>query len=135
MDQATQDDLDEIKEAILKELGKVEAIYLFGSVARGTENKASDYDILVFVNTMPDDDYRSIANIRRAVSQKIKRPLEAFILNTKDVKYPSPFLYEVYHDHRLLYGKNVIERFKDLVKNMKPLYVKGIKVGYYNGTL
>lgn len=135
MDQATQDDLDEIKEAILKELGKVEAIYLFGSVARGTENKASDYDILVFVNTMPDDDSRSIANIRCAVSQKIKRPLEAFILNTKDVKYPSPFLYEVYHDHRLLYGKNVIERFKDLVKNMKPLYVKGIKVGYYNGTL
>ena len=131
MDRVTQDDLDEIKEAILKELGNVEAIYLFGSVARGTENKASDYDILIFVNTMPDDDSRSIANIRCAVSQKIKRPLEAFILNANDVKYSSPFLYEVYHDHRLLYGKNVIERFKDLVKNMKPLYVKGIKVGYY----
>lgn len=131
MDQATQDDLDIIKGAILKELDKVEAIYLFGSVARGTENKESDYDILIFVNALPDDDSRVIANIRCAVSQKIKRPLEAFILNVNEIKYASPFLYEVYHDHLLLYGKNVIERFKDLVKNMKPLYVKGVKVGYY----
>jgi predicted nucleotidyltransferase len=131
MDQATRDDLDTIKVSILKELSSIEAIYLFGSVAKGTENKASDYDILIFVNNMPDDDSRAIANIRCAVSKKIKRPLEAFILNVNDVKYPSPFLYEVYHDHRLLYGKNVIERFKEMVKNMKPLYVKGVKVGYY----
>lgn len=131
MEADTQADLTIIKEAILKELNEVEAIYLFGSVAKGTENKASDYDILIFVNTTPEDDINAIVNIQETVSQKIKRPLEAFILNANNVKYPSPFLYEVYHGHKLLYGKNVIERFKDLIKNMRPLYIKGEKVGYY----
>ncbi len=131
MDPATQEDLETIKHAILKELGDVEAIYLFGSVARGTENKASDYDILIFVNTMPEHHIDSISNIRGAVSGIISRPLEAFIVDVSNVKYPSPFIYEVYHGHRLLYGKNVIERFKDLIKNMKPLYINGVKVGYY----
>jgi predicted nucleotidyltransferase len=131
MDQATREDLETIKHAILKELGEVEAIYLFGSVAKGTENKASDYDILIFVNAMPEHYIDTIVNIRGTVSKKIKRPLEAFIINVNNVKYPSPFIYEVYHGHKLLYGKNVIERFKDLIKNMRPLYIKGVKVGYY----
>ncbi len=112
-------------------MGEVEAIYLFGSVAKGTENKASDYDILIFVNETPEHHIDSISNIRGAVSGKISRPLEAFIVDVSNVKYPSPFIYEVYHGHRLLYGKNVIERFNDLIKNMRPLYINGIKVGYH----
>lgn len=42
MDSATQEDLMIIKEAILKELKEVEAIYLFGSIAKGTQNKRSE---------------------------------------------------------------------------------------------
>lgn len=131
MDQTRLEDLATIKQAILRELSGVEAIYLFGSVAKGTENKTSDYDILIFVKVMPNDDSNALANIRCAVSSKIKRPLEAFILNSNDIKYPSPFLFEVYNNHKLLYGKNVIERFTDLIKKMKPLYIEGVKVGYY----
>lgn len=131
MDNATLEDLEIIKQTILHELSSVEAIYLFGSVANGTENKDSDYDILIFVTDTPKDDSDDLSKLRCDVSLKIKRPLEAFILNAKDVKYASPFLFEVYNNHKLLYGKNVIGRFTSLIKKMKPLYIKGEKVGYY----
>jgi predicted nucleotidyltransferase len=45
MDQAAQSDLNIIKDSILKQIDDVRAIYLFGSAARGTEKKESDYDI------------------------------------------------------------------------------------------
>lgn len=131
MDQATQEDLEIITQAILGELGEVEATYLFGSVAKGTENKASDYDILIFVKAMSENHIDVIVNIQEAISGKIKRPLEAFIVAVNNIKYPSPFIYEVYHGHRLLYGKNIIEQFKDMIKNMRPFYINGVQVGYY----
>jgi len=131
MDAATQEDLMAIKDAILKELKDVEAIYLFGSVARGTQNEKSDYDIAIFVKKQPADKLDVLTNIRMSLFRKISRPLEPFILSLDDLNYPSPFLYEVYTNHRLLYGKNVIEKCKDAIKNIRPIIRNGIKIGYY----
>ena len=131
IDAPTQKDLDKIKDAILKELGEVEAIYLFGSVAKGTQNERSDYDILIFVNHLPDNKVKTISRIRYSLLGQIKRPLELFVLELEDLKYSSPFLYEVYYNNQLIQGKNVIVRCKNAIEKMKPLVLNGVKVGYY----
>lgn len=131
IDTSVQIDLDRIKAAILKELGEVEAIYLFGSVAKGTQNERSDYDILIFVDHLPDNKVKTISRIRYSLLGQIKRPLEVFVLELEDLKYSSPFLYEVYYNNQLIQGKNVILRCKNAIDKMKPLILNGVKVGYY----
>ena len=81
MDDTTQKDLKKIEEAILKELGSVEAIYLFGSVAKETQNEKSDYDIAIFVKSPPADELDALTNIRLSLFGKITRPLEPFVLS------------------------------------------------------
>ncbi|WP_424357133.1 nucleotidyltransferase domain-containing protein [Methanocella sp. MCL-LM] len=131
MDAATQEDLKTIREVILEELNDVEAIYLFGSVAKETQNEKSDYDILIFVKKYPADKLKIISRIRYNLLGKIKRPLEIFMLDVNDLNYPSPFLYEVYHNNKLLHGKNIIIRCREAISKMKPLVLNGVKVGYY----
>jgi predicted nucleotidyltransferase len=131
MDATTQEDLTKIKDAILRELNDVEAIYVFGSVAKGTQNEKSDYDIVIFVKDLPDNKTKKISGIRYGLLGKIKRPLELFLLCIDDLEYKSPFIYEVFHNHGLIHGKDVISRYKDVVKEMKPLVLNGVKVGYY----
>jgi predicted nucleotidyltransferase len=131
LDYATHNDLELIKDAITRELGSVEAIYLFGSVARGNYHKESDYDVVVFVKKFPNNKLKSISRIRNDVSDNINRPVELFILELEDLKYPSPFLYEVYNNHHLLYGNDVIKQCKEIIKDIKPFFVNGIKIGYH----
>ena len=131
MDKATQADLDIIKQSIFKELGSIEAIYLFGSVAKGTHDESSDYDILVFVNKSPPQKIKAIARIRNDASDRITRPFDLIILDIKDLQIPSPFLYEVYHNHLIIYGKDVIEKCKDIIKNIKPIFMNGVQIGYH----
>ncbi len=131
MDNTTRADLDIIKQSIFKELGSVEAIYLFGSVAKGAQNESSDYDILVFVKKLPSHKIKSIARIRNDASDRITRPFDLIILNIKDLQIPSPFLYEVYHNHLIIYGKDVIEKCKDIIKNIKPIFMNGAQIGYH----
>ena len=131
MDSATQEDMKKIRDTILEELSEVEAIYLFGSVAKGTQNEKSDYDVLVFVKKIPAENIKTMSRIRYHLLGKIKRPLELFMLDMEDLNYSSPFLYEVYHNNKLLHGKNIIEHCKDALSRMKPLILNGVKVGYY----
>jgi predicted nucleotidyltransferase len=131
MDASTREDLIKIKDSILKELDDVDAVYLFGSVAKGTQKETSDYDIVVFVNKLPKNKIKSISRIRNDVSDHINRPLELFILETEDLKFPSPFLYEVYNNHLLIHGKDVIRRCKEVIKNIRPFFMDGVKIGYH----
>ncbi|MDP2846498.1 MAG: nucleotidyltransferase domain-containing protein, partial [Candidatus Methanoperedens sp.] len=57
-------DLEKIVNAILKEISSIEAIYLFGSIAKGEENEKSDYDIAVIVREYPEKDLDKISRIR-----------------------------------------------------------------------
>ncbi len=127
----TKRDLKKIVKAILKELSGIEAIYLFGSVAKGKENERSDYDIAVIVREYPEKDMDTIARIRYSLLGKIKRPLEILLIGTDDLEYSSPFLYEIYHASRLLYGTDVLIRCENVVKNIKPIIAEGSKVGYH----
>jgi len=124
-------DLKKIVKAILKEISGIEAIYLFGSIAKGKENERSDYDIAVIVREYPEKDMDKIARIRYSLLGKIKRPLEILLIGMEDLEYSSPFLYEIYHASRLLYGTDILMRCENVVKNIRPIIAEGNKVGYH----
>ncbi len=115
-------DLKKIANATLKE---------FSSIAKGKEDERSDYDIAVIVREYPEKDLDKIARIRYSLLGKLKRPLEILLIGTDDLEYSSPFLYEIYHACRLLYGTDVLLRCKNVVENIKPIIAKGNKVGYH----
>ena len=131
MDQAVQSDLNIIRDSILKQVDDVRAIYLFGSVARGTEKKGSDYDILILVQQLPKNKIRTITNIRIDVEDKIKRRLEPCLMDVEDMKYASPILYEVFHNNKLIYGDNIIARASEIVKKIRPHVKDGRIIDYH----
>ncbi len=105
MDTATKIELAKVVDVIVKEVKGVEAIYLFGSMARSNENPKSDYDIAVIVKKYPRNDLTIIANIKCDLFDKIKRPIDVVILEEKDLGQPSLFLYELFNSHIRLYGR------------------------------
>ncbi|CAG0989801.1 MAG: nucleotidyltransferase domain-containing protein [Candidatus Methanoperedens sp.] len=131
MDAEEESDLKKIINAILKEISSIEAIYLFGSIAKGKENEKSDYDIAVIVREYPEKDLSKIARIRYSLLGKIKRPLEILLIGIDDLEYTSPFLYEIYYASKLLYGTDILLRCENVVKNIKPIIAEGNKVGYH----
>jgi predicted nucleotidyltransferase len=131
MNANTGRDLKNIVTTILRETEGVVAIYLFGSVAKGTESELSDYDIGVFVNEYPVEDIDVMARIRLKLLGKIGRPLEVIFFDLKDLEYSSPILYEIYHHNRLVFGENVILRGEQAVRKMRPMARNGEIVGFY----
>ncbi|VVB95502.1 Nucleotidyltransferase domain protein [uncultured archaeon] len=131
MDTEEKIDLEKIVNTILNEISSIEAIYLFGSIAKGEENERSDYDIAVIVREYPEKDLDKIARIRYSLLGKLKRPLEILLIGMDDLEYSSPLLYEIYHASRLLYGTDVLLRCENVVKNIRPIIAEGNKVGYH----
>ena len=75
MDQKIQEELDIIKESVLKAV-PAEAIYLFGSHAYGTPNEDSDFDIYVVVPDCATDLSELRADIRMNLWKNKSRPLD-----------------------------------------------------------
>ena len=73
MDQRIQEELDIIKESVLKVV-PAEAIYLFGSYAYGTPDEDSDFDIYVVVPDYTTDLSELKADIRMDLWRKKSRP-------------------------------------------------------------
>jgi predicted nucleotidyltransferase len=131
IDAEEKTDIKKIVNAILKEISTIEAIYLFGSIAKEEENERSDYDIAVIVREYPEKDLDKIARIRYSLLGKIKRPLEILLLGMDDLEYSSPFLYEIYHASRLLYGTDILIGRENVVNNIRPIIAEGNTVGYH----
>jgi predicted nucleotidyltransferase len=131
MDTEEKIDLKKIVNAILNEISSIEAIYLFGSIVKGKENEGSDYDIAVILREYPEKDMDIISRIRYFLLGKIKRPLEILLIGLDDLEYSSPFLYEIYHSSRLLYGTDILIRCENVVKNIRPINAEGNITGYH----
>jgi len=78
MDQRIQQELDLIKESVLKTV-PAEAIYLFGSYAYGTPNEDSDLDIYVVVPDNAANLTELQADIRELLWKKKSHPLDLLI--------------------------------------------------------
>jgi len=74
---------------------KVEAIILFGSYAKGTENEDSDIDIAIVIDKFKDniiDEEVEFMKIRKGIDYRI----EPHIIRTEDYKKVStPFVKEI----------------------------------------
>jgi predicted nucleotidyltransferase len=127
----TKHDLDAIVDRILKNVATVEAIYLFGSLARGTENTESDYDVVAFVNKPPESETDAIHNVRYPLLDKLSRPLDFIVIEVDDMAYPSVILYNIFRDRKLLFGRDVLKDYEKIASSMKPVIVNGATVGYY----
>ncbi|CAJ37590.1 nucleotidyltransferase domain-containing protein [Methanocella arvoryzae] len=133
MTDAFDADIDKVTGRIRDEIPGIVSVYLFGSIAKGTYDENSDYDIAVIVNELPEDDIGKISNIRYSLLDQLKRPLDIVILALSDLEHPSPLLYEIYHSRKLIYGQDILTTFKNVIADMKPVTVDGATVGYYVG--
>ena len=104
-----------IKKAIenLRDLDKLKAIILFGSYARGEEDKKSDIDLLIVLNTK---------NPKKYLKQVIKRlspidkegKISPRLTNLKD--YDPIFFQNVLREGKLLFGSLIIDNKKLALK-------------------
>jgi predicted nucleotidyltransferase len=134
MEQDTVTDLEEIKASILCELDGVEAIYLFGSVARGHPGASSDYDIAVVVKKNPDTYIQKISDIRYTLLGKIRRPVDIIILDHEDLAVASPIAYEIMQHNRLLFGRDILMQLPGTLRNVRPIVMDGATIGYHVGS-
>jgi predicted nucleotidyltransferase len=125
-------DIDTIVAEINRNMDDVVAVYLFGSMARGDYTPGSDYDIAVIVKKYPLNDLELVTDIKYSLVDAIKRPIDIVILDTKDLDHPSIFLYELYHNHKKIYGKaDVLKKSRLAVRSVKPILEDGKPVGYH----
>ena len=79
MDQKVQENLDIIKENVLKTV-PAEAINLFGSYAYGTPNKDSDLDIYVVIpDSIQENPLNVSAEILTGLYKRLSMPLDLMV--------------------------------------------------------
>lgn len=91
-----------IKEAILEKID-CEAILLFGSYARGTQNTESDIDIAI--KSVKEISKKEIFNIRLELEETIKKEVDLINLDTIN----DDFRYEILMNGKILYCQNQLK--------------------------
>ena len=83
-------------------------IFLFGSRAKGTENKYSDYDFLIIKSNVQNE--RSISRMiyRELYQRKINAPIDLIVTDTskfeKNKNNPLYIYKKAFDEGRILYG-------------------------------
>lgn len=93
---------EKIKEALLNEL-ECEAIVLFGSYARGTQNSESDIDIAIKSNNQIDK--KRLYEISRKLEDKLKKDIDLIDLD----EIGDTFRYEILVNGKTLYCKDELK--------------------------
>lgn len=91
-----------IKETILEKID-CEAILLFGSYARGTQNKESDIDIAI--KSTKQISKKEIFNLRLELEEMIKNDVDLINLDTIN----DDFRYEILMNGKILYCKEQLK--------------------------
>ena len=61
----------------------VEAIYLFGSVARREQSSESDVDVLVVFRDAPSDPFEAAYQVRKSLHEKLDLALDVVVTSTE----------------------------------------------------
>ena len=104
-----------IKKAVenLKDMDKLKAIMLFGSYARGEEDKSSDIDLLIVLDAKKPKKYLKEA-IKRISGVDKEGKISPRITNLKD--YDPSFFQNVLREGKLLYGSLIVDNKKLALK-------------------
>lgn len=104
-----------------RKLPNLEAIILFGSLARGEEDRRSDIDLLMIFDHKNPEEY--IPNVSKIISKlSPRREVRPVLTNLKD--YDPDFLNNVIREGRVLFGKVVL--------SPKKLGLKAYKIIHYS---
>jgi len=106
---------------VVRGLKGVYAIYLFGSVAKGTAGPESDVDVLVVLASKTEEAYDVLARASSRAYERTGQVVEFVVMDIEEflrLRPTSPFLYEVEKWGKALYldGGQVVERAKALAR-------------------
>ena len=97
-----KDLINKFIEKIKKEIPSMEAIVLFGSMARGDYDSRSDIDIMIVINDNHPSEYS--ANISKIITElKPHREIRTVVTNLLD--YDEDYYQNVLRDGKVLFGK------------------------------
>ena len=100
-----------VKKVTLKSGAKVEAIAMFGSMAKKTDSSKSDVDILVIINDLKDKSKveSGINSLSGKVAIDFNTAVSPYILSVSQFKKryeeKSPLINEILKSYKLLYGR------------------------------
>ncbi len=115
--------LELIKKTILKKVKGVKSIVLYGSRARGDFGPASDYDLLVISDMIPDTFDERLDLESKIGDELMLRGTQVSIIfmTPKELAYsiscPDPLMIEIYHNHKVLVDDGT---FKNAIKKIEP---------------
>ena len=106
---------------VVGRLRGVYAVYLFGSVAKGTAAPESDVDVLVVLASRPEDTYDVLAEAATRAYEETGEVVEFITMDLEEflrLRTRSPFLYEVERWGKRLYldGGQLVERARALAR-------------------
>lgn len=98
--------LDEIHTAVQEVTVRhpeVEAVWLFGSYARGEQRPTSDVDFAVMTSRALSRDYNHSADLEEAFEQRLAVPVDVVLLHSD---LTLPLIWETLSDSQLLFARN-----------------------------
>jgi len=104
-----------VKKAVLKSGAKIEAIAMFGSIAKRTDTSKSDVDILIIITDLKDKPKveGSINSLSEKIAMDFNTVVSPYILSASQFKKryreKSALINEMIRSYKLLYGR-VLER-------------------------
>jgi len=123
--------LSEIANRIKKEIKGVKSIVIYGSRVRGDYGPASDYDLIVVCEKLPDNFEDRIEIESRVGNELILKGIQiSMILLTPEelffsMNVPDPLMIEVYFNHKILYDDGT---FKKALKIIEPKVKRSVYI-------
>lgn len=98
----------------LSEILPVEAVIVYGSVARGKPGDTSDIDVMIVINDPKPEKYTAKVT-KAAIETPSARDIKPILTNLRDINHE--FLKNVLREGRVVFGKLVVEA-SDVLKPM-----------------
>ena len=112
----------------LKGLKGVSFVYLFGSFARGEENRFSDIDIAYYISTTTEDKERLESELYHRISSHLKTDEITFLSLNEAPVYLSyriivegVLIYETNKNERLMFIEKTIKLYLDFLPFLKEM--------------
>jgi len=107
------------------------SIILFGSVAKGSASKNSDYDFLIVVKKYPQNDAKIGGKLMSLGSAKMSMPVEPVFIEKSGLDdITSAFSLEVQACGLTVYGEECLNKKIFDECDIKPLIFEGKKIGW-----
>ena len=132
-------DFDQIKKALLESpIGtRIDAAYLFGSHAQGTETKESDLDLAILFTPLQLPSFDEQMNLRLLLEGLLKKEIDLLILNkvspivAMQAVTKGKLIIDKTPKHRINFVTTLFSRYAELKEMRAPMEKNILKRKYY----